>query len=150
MFCQKVVINLKEGVDVEMRDCYFLIYLQFNHINSLCGKSKVSFITFQLFSLLSQTSKVLIQVFIVLKNCAIFIFLIYSGSVQKMLTALFKLVWNTQKTICTNVFEYQGKMFLSIEKVFGENKCRATLNAPTYCFLHIFEIQVSCYIKGFY
>ena len=34
-----------------------------------------------------------------------------------MLTALFKLVWNTQKSAQTNTFEYQGKMFLIIENV---------------------------------
>ena len=34
-----------------------------------------------------------------------------------MLTALFKKVWNTQKTTWTNVFDYQGKMFLNTEKV---------------------------------
>ena len=34
-----------------------------------------------------------------------------------MLTALFKLVWNTQKSKWAILFECQGKMFLSIEKV---------------------------------
>ena len=34
-----------------------------------------------------------------------------------MLTALFKLVWNTQTSTWTIFFEYQGKMFLNIEKV---------------------------------
>ena len=34
-----------------------------------------------------------------------------------MLTALFELVWNAQKSIWTKFFMYQGKMFLSIEKV---------------------------------
>ena len=34
-----------------------------------------------------------------------------------MLTALFKLVWNTQKTTWTNFFECQGKMFVNNEKV---------------------------------
>ena len=43
-------------------------------------------------------------------------FLIHSGSVQKMLTTLFKLFWNTQKRTWTNFFEYQGKMFLNIKK----------------------------------
>ena len=33
------------GVDVEMGSCHFFITLQFNHIYSVCGKSKVSFIT---------------------------------------------------------------------------------------------------------
>ena len=44
-------------------------------------------------------------------------FPIHSGSLQKMLTALFNLVQNTQKTIWTIFFEYQGKVFLSIEKI---------------------------------
>ena len=43
------------------------------------------------FILLSQRCKTLIQIFIVLKHI-ICIFLIHSGSVHKMLTALFKLV----------------------------------------------------------
>ena len=42
-------------------------------------------------------------------------FLIRSGSVQKMLAALYKLIWGIQKTIWTNLFEHQGKMFLNIE-----------------------------------
>ena len=41
------------------------------------------------------------------------------GSVQKMLTALFKLVWNTHKTAWTNIFEYQDKMFLNSKKVLA-------------------------------
>ena len=44
-------------------------------------------------------------------------FLIHPGNVQKMLIALLKVFWNTQKTTRTNFFEYQGKMFLNIEKV---------------------------------
>ena len=45
-------------------------------------------------------------------------FLIHYGSVQKMLTALFNFVWNTQKNEWTIFFECPGKMLLSIEKVF--------------------------------
>ena len=41
-------------------------------------------------------------------------FLIHSGSLQKMLTALFR---DTQKSIWTIFFECQGKVFLSIEKI---------------------------------
>ena len=33
-----------------------------------------------------------------------------------MLTALFKLVWNTQKRTWITFFEYQGKMFVNIDK----------------------------------
>ena len=51
-----------------------------------------------------------------IKYCIICIFLIHSDSLQKILPALFKLVWNTKKS--TNFFKYQGKMFLNIENVF--------------------------------
>ena len=57
---------------------------------TLCvGKSKVSFITFWFFSLFSWPCTILIQVFLILKHCIICIFLIHSGSVQKMPSALF-------------------------------------------------------------
>ena len=54
---------------------------------------------------------------LVLKPGIICTFLIHSGSLQEMLTALFNLVRNTQKTIWTIFFECQGKVFLSIEKI---------------------------------
>ena len=50
------------------------------HSLYVCGKSKVSFITFRFFSLLSWPSKVLIKIFIVLQHCIICIFLIHSDS----------------------------------------------------------------------
>ena len=53
--------------------CHFFITLQFNHIYCVCGESKVPFIT------------VLFITFFIT-------FLIHSGSLQKMLTALFDLV----------------------------------------------------------
>ena len=71
---------------------HFFITLQFNHIYCVCWGSKVFFITFQIFSLLSYPFKIVIQVFIVLKPGIICTFLIHSGSIQKMLTALFNLV----------------------------------------------------------
>ena len=59
----------------------------------LCvGKSKIPFIIFRIFGLLSYPFKILIHVFIVLKPGIICTFLIHSGSLQKMLTALFNLV----------------------------------------------------------
>ena len=61
------------------------------------GESKVYFIKFRFFSFLRIPCKILIEDFIVLKHSIICIFLIHSDSVQKMLTALFRLVWNTQK-----------------------------------------------------
>ena len=54
---------------------------------------------------------------LVLKPCIICMFLIHSGSLQKMLTAVFNLVQNTQKSKWTIFFECQGKVFLSIEKI---------------------------------
>ena len=54
---------------------------------------------------------------LVLKPGIICTFLIHSGSLQKMLTALFNLVQNTQKSKLTIFFEGQGKVFLSIEKI---------------------------------
>ena len=123
--CQKGGITLKRsGVDVEMGGCHFFITLQFNCMYCVCvcvcggeggggegWESKVSSITFWFFSLLSQPCKILIQAFIVLKHCIIYIFLIH---LQRISTALFKLVWNTQKRTCTIFFKYQGKMFLNL------------------------------------
>ena len=42
-------------------------------------------------------------------------FVIHSNSLQRMWSALFKLVWNTQKSAHTNFFKYLGKVFLNIE-----------------------------------
>ena len=50
-----------------------------------------------------------------------------------MLTALFKLVWNTQRGTWAKFFEYQDKMFLNIEKVLVKISERATVNALPYC-----------------
>ena len=71
------------------------ITLQFDHIYFVGGKSKVSFITFFFFFL--RSFELAIQdfhpsLFIVLKHCIIGIFLLHSGSVKKMLKALFKIV----------------------------------------------------------
>ena len=41
------------GVDVAMGNCHFFITFHFNHIYCVCGESKVPFITFQIFSILS-------------------------------------------------------------------------------------------------
>ena len=60
-----------------------------------------------------------------------------------MLTASFKLVLNTQKSIRTNLFEYQAKIFLNIENVLTKI---SEEQPKTHCFivfLHIFEIKVS-------
>ena len=44
--------------------------------------------------------------------------MIHCGSLQKMLAALFKLVYNTQKTTWANIFEYQDKMFLKVFRLY--------------------------------
>ena len=75
-----------------------------------------------------------------IKRCIISTFLIHSGSVQKMLTALFKLVWNTQKSTSTYLFEYQGKMFLNIENVLVKVSEKQHWMHCVIVFLHIFEI----------
>ena len=88
------VINQKKGVDVEMGGCnFFIIYgsIKFT-VCVYVGGSKVPFITFWILSLLSYPFTIFIQVLIVLKPGVICTFLIDSGSLQKMLTALFNLV----------------------------------------------------------
>ena len=87
---EKGELMQKQGVG--RGGCHFFLTLQFNHIYCVWGGSKVPFITFWIFNLLSQPFKILIQVFIVLKLGIICIFLIRSGSIQKMLTVLFNLV----------------------------------------------------------
>ena len=124
---QEKGITLKRGGWCRNGGCHFFITLQFNCIYCVLGKSKVSFIIFWFFSLLNQSCKILIQVFIVLKHFVICIFLIHSDGLQRMLTVLFKLVWNTQKSTCTIFFDkYQGKMFLIIENVLVSS-CTALL-----------------------
>ena len=67
-----------EGIDVEMGGgggCYFFITLQFNHIYCMWRESKVPFITFQIFSLLSYPVKNLVlfvhfgSILVVYKKC---------------------------------------------------------------------------------
>ena len=53
---------------------------------------------------------------LVLKPGIICTFLIHSGSLQKMLTALFNLVWNTWKSKRTIFFDCQGKCFLVLKR----------------------------------
>ena len=65
--------------------------------NVLCvgGGSLYFFSDLQSFELAMQDSH---QVFIVLKPDTICTFLIHYGTLQKMLTALFNFVWNTEKS----------------------------------------------------
>ena len=107
------------------------------------GGGKKFSATFQFFSFLSQPCKILIQVFIVLK---IDIFLIHSGSVQKMLTALYKLIWSIQKTTWTNFFEHQGKMFLNIEKDLVKIMEKQPYMHYLLVILHIFGKRCQIFI----
>ena len=53
---------------------------------------------------------------LVLKPGIICTFLIHSGSLQKMLTALFNLVWNTQKSKWTIFLSAKAKCFLVLKR----------------------------------
>ena len=52
----------------------------------------------------------------VLKPGIICTFLIHSGSLQRMLSALFNLVWNTQKSIWTFFLKVKAKCFLVLKR----------------------------------
>ena len=51
-----------------------------------------------------------------LKSGIICTFLIHSGSLQKMLTALFNLVWNTQKSKWTIFLNAKARCFLVLKR----------------------------------
>ena len=80
-----------------MGGCHFLLTLQFNHTCYVCGKSKVSFITY--YSLVIQSFELAMkgshQSLYSTKTFYICIFLIHSDRGQKLLSALLKLAWNT-------------------------------------------------------
>ena len=61
---------------------------------------------------------------------------------KKILTALFNLVWNTQKSKCTIFFECQAKMLLSNEKVLEKISKDPPKMHCLIIFLHIFKIKV--------
>ena len=80
-----------------------LFLLLYSSVQShlLCvGESKVPFINFWIFSLelAMQDFQPHSHPSLVLKPGIICTFLIHSGSLQKVLTALFNFVWNTQKS----------------------------------------------------
>ena len=91
-----VLLMLKWGVAT------FFITLQFTHIYCVCGKSKVSFITFRFFSL---------KKFIICK------FLIHCGSPQKNVDCFIDISLDYTENYMDKLSEHQGKMFLYIEKV---------------------------------
>ena len=125
--------------------CYFL-YLQFSSITfTVCvwGGSKVPFVTFQIFSLelaMEGSHPSLYYDFhlhshpsLAVKPSIICKFQIHSGSLQKMLTSLFNLVGNTQKSKWTILFDCEGKIS-SYWKGFRKDQGGPTLNALHYGF----------------
>ena len=67
-----------------------------------------------------------------------------------MLTALFKSIWNTQKTTLTKFFEHQGKTFLNTEKVLLKISEDQPKMLYLLVFLHIFEIKESNFFRNIY
>ena len=92
----------EKGVDVEMGrggrggcHCFYYFTVQFSHICCVWGESKVSlyyFLDLQSFELAMQDFHPRSHSSLLLKPGIICTFLIHSGSLQKMLTALFNLV----------------------------------------------------------
>ena len=84
-----------------------LFYYFTVQLHLLCVGEKKNFLyyilVFQSFELTMQNSHP--SPFIILKHCIICIFLIHSDSLRRLLTALFKLVWDTQKSTRTNFFQ---------------------------------------------
>ena len=123
---------------------FSVLYSSITFTVCACGESKVSFITFRIFSILSQPFKTLIHIFIVLKPDIICTFLIYSGSLQKMLTAL------TQFEIHRKV---NGKLFLSAQtrcflvlKRFQKRQVRTNLNGGTALLFFSTFLRQRCHI----
>ena len=79
------------------------------------GGGGIPFITFWIFSLFSQSCKILIQVFIVLTLGIICTFLIHSGSLQKVLTALLT-QFGIHRKVNRQFFECQNKIFLVLKR----------------------------------
>ena len=108
IFCSKGGINLKRRSQCRNGEvATFLTTLQFSSIT-------FTFLGLQSFELAMQDFHPGSHQILVLKPAIICTFLIHSGSLQKMQTALFNLVWNTQKSKWTIFFECQGKVFLII------------------------------------
>ena len=80
----------------------------------------------------------------VLKHCIICQFLIHSDRVQKMLTTLFKLAWNTQKNTWRIFLRTKARCFLILKR-FWWRLMKSSLNAvPYWFFLHIFLLIIFC------
>ena len=92
-----------------MGGCHFFYYfkVQFNRIY-IFGSS--------VFELAMQDFHPRPHPSLVLKPCIICTFLIHSGSLQKMLTALFSLVRNTQRSIWRIFLSAKAKFFLVLKR----------------------------------
>ena len=88
---------------------FFLLYSLV--IFTVC-REKVRFPLLLFESLVFSVSHARFSFKSLLKPGIICTFLIHSGSLQKMLTALFNLVWNTQKSKSTIFLECRGKVLL--------------------------------------
>ena len=92
-----------------MGSCHFFYYftVQFNRIY-IFGSS--------VFELAMQDFHPRSHPSLVLKPGIVSAFLIHSSSLQKMLTALFNLVWNTQKSKWTIFLSAKAKCFLVLKR----------------------------------
>ena len=135
-FWKKEEINLKRGVGAEMGGCYFLLLYNLILFTGCVGKVKFPLLLFGS-SVFGSHLKVLIQVFTVLKHWMICIFLIHSGNVQEMLTALFKLVWNTQKHTWTIFLSTKAKFFLILKSLWWRYM-KSYLKSTTLLFFSTF------------
>ena len=99
-------------VNVEMGGgggCHFFTTLQFSSITFIYSDLQFFELAMQDFHPCSYPS-------LVLKSGIIYMFLIHSGSLQKMLTDLFNLVRNTQKSIWTAFLRAKVKCFFVLKR----------------------------------
>ena len=100
--------------------CHFFTTLQFSSITFTVCVGKVRFpfgsLNLQSFELAMQGFHPHSRPSLVLKPCIIFLFLIHSGSLQKKLTPLFNLNWNTQKSKWTVFLSARARRFLVLKR----------------------------------
>ena len=117
-FLQERGDKLEKGFDVEMGGLPLFYYftVQFSPIYCVHGESKVPlyyFLDLQSFGLAMQDFHSRSHSSLLLKPGIICTFLIHSGSLKKMLTALFR---NTQKSIWTIFLSAKAKCFLVLKR----------------------------------
>ena len=112
---KKYRVTLVRGTNFFGRNGVATFLLFYISITFILCLGKVRF-PIQVFSLLSQPFKIIVQVFIALKTDIICTFLIHYGSVQKLLTALIDFVWNTQKSKLTIFLRTQARCFIVLKR----------------------------------